>query len=804
MKFIYSLLFISLFLHPGGSVGQSTTGSIKGNVFNAKWVPLEGVAIRLLETGQGTLTDASGTFVFPNLPRGRYTIESSFLGYETQREPVRVGESSSKLVTFKLAEQAQLLSEVDVEGKRLRIAEELTEINGTYLNTGKRNEVVRLANIDANIAEKTPRQVFARIPGVFVYDMDGAGNQVNVATRGLDPHRSWEMNIRQNSVITNSDMYGYPASHYSPPMESIDRVELVRGTGSLQYGAQFGGMINYVTKSADTTRKVGFESINSVGSYGLLSTYNALGGRVGKLTYYAYYYKRASEGYRDNSRSQAESQFAHLEYRFSSRLKVQAELGRSTYVYQIPGPLTDSMFHQNPRQSTRSRNYFNPDIYVPSIKLDWQISDRTHLSWTTSAVLGARNSVQLDAFATVQDIINPQTGQYRGRQVDIDHFNSYTTELRLLHHYQIGRIGSTLAVGAQGITTDLHRQQQGKGTTGTDFDLSIDPSGWGRDLHLYTNNIALFAENQFRLTSRLSVSPGIRVENGLTKMRGTISYYPANDLPNNIAHRFALLGVSAQYRLTPELRLFGGWSQAYRPVIFKDIIPASVYERVDNNLKDAFGYNAELGISGQWKGVHLNVSVFDLLYRNRLGTLVNTDASGTSTVLRTNIGDSRNQGVEALIEASIVQTKALSVNVFTSTAYIDARYTNAQVATGNENRSVRGNRVESVPVWTSRNGLTLRHRTASLTILYSYVGKTFSDALNTPVATANGARGPVPAYGLLDLAATWRIGRQYSIRASLNNLANKQYFTKRPTFYPGPGVWSSDGRSAVVTVGIRI
>ena len=44
-------------------------------------------------------------------------------------------------------------------------------------------------------------------------------------------------------------MYGYPASHYSMPMEAVDHIELVRGTGSLQYGAQFGGMLNYVTKN---------------------------------------------------------------------------------------------------------------------------------------------------------------------------------------------------------------------------------------------------------------------------------------------------------------------------------------------------------------------------------------------------------------------------------------------------------------------------------------------------------------------------------------------------------------------------
>ena len=94
-----------------------------------------------------------------------------------------------------------------------------------FLSLGKKNEVIQLSGINTNITLKTGRQVFAKIPGVFIYDMDGSGNQVNIASRGLDPHRSWEYNIRQNGIILNSDMYGYPASHYSAPMENIERIE---------------------------------------------------------------------------------------------------------------------------------------------------------------------------------------------------------------------------------------------------------------------------------------------------------------------------------------------------------------------------------------------------------------------------------------------------------------------------------------------------------------------------------------------------------------------------------------------------
>ena len=696
------------------------------------------------------------------------------------------------------------LQTVDIKGNRATMVKPMPDVQGTYLLAGRRSEVIRLAEIDADVAQKNPRQLLAKVPGLFVYDMDGAGNQLNISTRGLDPHRSWEMNMRQNGILTNSDMYGYPASHYSPPTESIERIELVRGTASLQYGAQFGGLLNLVTKQADTIRRFGFESINSAGSFGLRSTYNAVSGRAGKLIYYGYAYWRHSDGYRQFSRTEASAQYGRLHYQATPRLSLTAELGRSVYVYQIPGPLTDAMFAVDPRQATRTRNYYSPDIWLPSVRLDWQVAPKMQIQWTNSAVLGSRNSTLIDAFATVTDLPDRQTGLYRQRQVDSDRFKSYTSELRLLHSFELAGMPVTAITGLQVMHNDMNRRQLAKGTTGSNFDMTLT-APYVRDLWYYTRNVAWFAESQIQVSPRLTVSPGIRVENGETQMRGTIAYYDPATLPNNISHRFALLGLSGQYRLNNAVRFYGGWSQAYRPVLFKDIIPASVYERADKNLKDATGYNAELGIEGYWQGIHLNISAFDLLYRNRMGTLVLTDVANPQPyTFRTNIGDSRTRGVEMLLEGQLARIGRVAMSGFTSTAFMDARYTNARVSIGADNVSVTGNRVESVPRLTTRNGLTLRYRTASLTMQYSYVGLTYSDALNTPTASANGARGPVPAYGLLDVNGTWRIGRHLTLRGSVNNLTNESYFTKRPALYPGGGIWPSDGRNAVLSLGFKL
>lgn len=697
------------------------------------------------------------------------------------------------------------LREVSIRTQRLTI-ERLPPVQGTYIWAGKKSEVISMDNTDANIAEKTARQIFSKIPGVFVYDMDGSGNQVNISTRGLDPHRGWEFNVRTDGIITNSDMYGYPASHLSIPMEAIGRIELVRGTGALQYGAQFGGMLNYVLRQPDTTRQIGLESINSVGSYGLLSTYNAVGGRIGRLDYQAYYSKRVSTGYRDNAESDFDGQGLMLRYHVNDRLSLRAEFLRSQYIYRLPGALTDAQFEANPRQSTRSRNFYSPEIYVPSFTLDWRIGNRTSLRWTASAVLGYRNSVMWDRPANVKDTINAASLAYNARQVDIDNFNSYTTELRILRHYDLLGNTSTLAVGVQYMHNDLNRRQLGTGTTGSDYDLSVDANGFRRDLWLRSRNVAFFLENKFQLTRSLSLSPGFRYESGHSKLSGKTTYYDPQELLNTIEHNFPLLGVNMEYQISENQTFYAGWSQAYRPVILKDIIPANIYEQVDKDLEDAFGYNLELGWRGSTRNFKWDISAFALQYNNRLGNLAEYDENRDTFVLyRTNIGDARTLGLELFAEYGFYLTDEVRVNIFSSTSWFNAEYLGDSLrASSRENRGIKGNRVESVPEWISRNGLNARYKELSVSLLYSYTAESYADPFNTKEPSANGAVGLVPAYGLLDLNATWRISPQLTLRLSASNLLDEQYFTKRPTFYPGPGIWPSDGRSFVATVAIRL
>lgn len=683
-------------------------------------------------------------------------------------------------------------------------AKSLDKIHNTYITAGKKNEVIVVSDLPANLAEKNGRQIFAKVPGAFIYDMDGSGNQVNISTRGLDPHRSWEYNVRQNGVMTNSDIYGYPASHYSPPMEAIQKIEIIRGSGSLQYGSQFGGMINYIIKSPDTSRVFSYESQHSAGSFGLLSTFHAIGGRKGKFSYYAYYQKRVSDGFRDNSRSTSDAQYLQLQYEFSNTLQIRAELGRSTYLHQVSGPLTDAMFAENPRQSTRSRNYFNPDIYVPSVTLYWKLSPTSFLQWTTSAVLGTRNSVQFIGFADTRDTINLSTGLYKNRQVDIDQFNSYTSELRWQQQYNLFRSKHTLIAGIRYIHNNLHRRQLGKGTSGTDYDLTLVDPVFGRDINLKTRNVAFFAENLFQLTNKLSITAGVRVEEGISRMGGTIVYLPDDITKKSIIYSFPLFGAGFQYEINAGNRLYGGWSQAYRPVIFADLTPANDLEKTDPNLQNSSGYNLEAGIKGKLgKHITYDLCAFSLYYERRIGNILESVDNQNVYFLRTNVGNSRTNGLEAYVEANLYSGDTWKISVFTATSYMDGRYVSGRLRKGNDNVNLKGNKIESVPAWISRSGIQCGYKFFTAIVQFSHVAESFADPFNTIIPSPNGAVGLVPAYNILDINTAFKIASFLTIKLGVNNVTDARYFTKRPTGYPGSGIWSSDGRNFIATAVLK-
>ncbi len=670
--------------------------------------------------------------------------------------------------------------------------------------SGKKTEFVNLKTSSFILAEKTGRQIFSKIPGIIVYDMDGAGNQINIARRGLDPHRGWEFNVRKDGIMLNSDIYAYPASHYSIPLESVERIEMTTGTSSLQYGAQFGGLIHYVSKGADTTKAVAFENISAIGSFGLVSTYNSLGGTIGKFRYFAFLSSRKRDGYRDGEASENRAHLVRLEYLFSQKLRAQLEWTQSMYQFKSPGPLTDSMFIANPQQGTRTRNFYSPTISIPSLKITYTPSPRTSVQLIASRLYGDRSSVMFYLPATIADTINTNINNFNPRQVDIDLFDSYTTEIKLDHTFQIFKKNQRLVAGVQVLSNELTRRQNGIGTSGSDYDLSIVPNSWRRDISMTSRNLAVYGENTTYISEKIKFNLGFRYEQGVSTLGGTIVNIPNEQTNFDLNRQFLLLSSSISYKATKKSEVYGAISQNYRPVILRDLTPADAFEQIDPELKDAFGYNAEIGFRGSFHHFSWDVNAYVLQYNNRVGIVPIEDNATSFTTLRTNTGDSRAIGSEALLQLHLPINEKMRLHVFTSSAFAIAEYVSGVVRAGSNAVDISGNRIEGVPKIMSTNGVQIQMKKLIYGFQVNYVGENFADPRNTIEPSATGGVGIVPEFTVIDATLRWEINRFVSVNAVLNNVFDRQYFTKRPLIYPGPGVWPSDGRNVSLSVNVRI
>ncbi len=798
--------------------GVPDKGTVRGMITDANGRPIGGVSIVLKGTLRGTVSAEDGSFEITGVPVGEYILSASAVHLKIAEQRISVRAKEVTDVKLVAEEQIIQLGEIVIAGARgVRPADQLADVEGTSIFAGKKTEVVRMDRLDANLITNNARQVFAKVPGISVWENDGSGVQVGVASRGLSPNRSWEFNVRQNGYDISSDIFGYPEAYYNPPMEAVERIQIVRGASSLQYGPQFGGLLNYVLKRGDANRKISVETQQSTGSFGMFSTFNAVGGTVGKLNYYGYVHHRQADGWRENSAYNITNLHLNLNYAVTEKLNIGFEISRLFYKNQQPGGLTDAQFAQDARQSSRARNWFSTPWTVPALTVDYQVTEQWKSSLKVFGLIAERNSIGYVRAINIPDTLNAQTGTFNPRQLDRDSYRNFGAEWRNVINYKLLNRESTIAAGLRYYSGATRRRQNGRGDTGSDFNLNLQEAEYPRNLEFMTHNTSVYVENIFRLTKNWTVTPGIRYE--MVKNTGEGQFGRAANgsailMPRTEKQRnFMLAGIGTELNLAPEANIYANISQSYRPVLFSEITPPATTDVIDENLRDASGFNADLGIRGSYKNiVTYDVSAFYLQYDNRIGTLNQIRPDGSRFQLRTNVGGSRTQGIESYVEfapiAAITDRSKLGyINLFASLSWINAEYADLRVVSIVNNvpveTNLKGNKVENAPSYIHRIGATYTNKGFSATWQMSAVGEAFSDANNTRIAPATAVTGMVPAYRVMDISATWRFLQRYNVRAGVNNLTDERYFTRRAGGYPGPGIMPGEGRNWYLSVGAR-
>ncbi len=698
------------------------------------------------------------------------------------------------------------LPDITVVGRNSRSdIQQMPEIVGTSVYAGKKTALIVMDNVQGNVVTNTMRQVLAKVPGIHVWESDPSGIQIGIAARGLSPNRSWEFNIRQNGYDIAADPYGYPEAYYNPQLQGVQRIEIIRGQGSLQYGPQFGGMVNYILRNgSEITRPVEFETQQTMGSNALFNSYNAIGGNKGKVHYYSFFDHRSGDGWRQNSRYFSNAGFSTITYKFTHRFSVTAEVMHSHIRSQQAGGLTDGQLEADARQSFRSRNWFDIVWTTAALISNYQLNANTRWNTKIFTTIGNRNSVGFIPSITVKDSINATTLAYNNRTLNRDQYRNVGFESRLLTDYKLGKMKNTLSGGIRLYTGTTRRYSNGKGTTGTAYDMTL-AGQYPVDIVFDSKNVAVFAENIFRFGNKLLLIPGVRYEwlQGAAAGRNGYSSSGAPVMLQDIqrSRHFLLGGIGAEYHITPLTELYANYSQAYRPIQFANLQAPPTTDVIDEDLKDSKGYNIDLGYRGKIrKYLQFDVSAYMLGYNNRVGVI---SPAGTGYRLVTNVGNSVSKGIEAFAEFNLLKAftpgKKADLFIFASYSYNDARY-----SSNHKDAAIRGKRVENAPLNILRTGVSAGNANLLLTAQVSYVGESFSDANNTVIPVANAQNGLIPSYTVTDVTVKVRCFNKITAKAGINNLMNERYFTRRAGGYPGPGALPADGRTVFLSVGATL
>ena len=809
-KLIVLLLFLAGF-EVGFGQGTSAKKQISGRVTALpSGFGLEDVQIYLKNGGLLATTDSEGVYSF-----ALSEIPANIIFYSVEFEIMEMTVSGTSELPLDITLQplSETLTAVEIKARKSRIFElkRLKDVEGTAIYAGKKTEVVLLDQSMANVATNNARQIFNQVAGLNIFQNDDAGLQLNVGGRGLDPNRTANFNTRQNGYDISADVLGYPESYYAPAAEGLKEIQVIRGAASLQYGTQFGGLINFVMKEPNPNKPFELITRNTLGSFGLYTNFTSLSGTKDKWSYYTFFNYKRGDGFRPNSEYESKNVFTHIGYRFSEKTSLSGELTYLNYVAQQAGGLTDSMFENDPFQSNRSRNWFQVNWLLYSLKFTHDFDETTKFSFNAFGLNASRDAL---GFRT-----NRVSQVDNGEERDLikGDFNNFGFEARFLTEYQLAEKKSIFLIGSKFYKAD-NASTQGPGSSGSgaDFSFQFDefPNYQNQNDFTYPNlNVALFGENIFYLNKKFSITPGFRLEHIKTESDGFFRRINRDGAGNVIRNErinenllnertFLLLGLGSSFKANKNIELYGNISQNYRSVTFTDISTVNPAFIISPDISDERGFTTDLGVRGNYKNIiSYDANVFALFYNDRIGFVQKEQVDGAIKTERGNVGDALIYGVESLIDFNlnkwIWNDNDHVFNLFFNTSIIKSEYVSSQ-----EN-GVEGKRVEYVPNVNFKTGIKFGYKNFLASTQYSYLSEQFSDAQNSISGGLSGVVGAIPTYDVMDASAsyTWKL---IKLEAGVNNLLDTSYFTRRATGYPGPGIIPSPPRNYYFTVQIKI
>ncbi len=806
MKRLKVFRLILIFICTSAFSQIKVTGYIYDDMTN---IGLSNVSIFNPKTSEIKYSNKDGYY---EIVISNYDTEISFYleGYNLYNKVF--GSSENKENNIRLSSNIEILNEVIVRANKKRIfqIQRMKDIEETKIYAGKKNEVILLELSMANLASNNARQIYNQIPGLNIYQNDDAGIQLNIGGRGLDPNRTANFNTRQNDYDISADALGYPESYYTPPAEGIQEIQILRGASSLQYGTQFGGLINFKIKSPKEGDNFELITRNTLGSNNLYTNFTSISSSNEKSSYYGYVNLKSGEGFRPNSNFESINTFQNFNISINKNIKITSEITYLKYLAQQAGGLSDKMFIENPYQSIRERNWFEVEWFLYNLKYLHKLSDKSNFSFNFFGLEAKRNSLGFRTNRVDQIDLGEVRDLIKGK------FSNFGIETRYLTSYDISSIKSYLLLGIK-YYNSFSTSTQGPGSSEKKANFSFDydnyPNYVNQSSYRYpNNNFSFFGENIIYINNKLSITPGFRFENIKTSLDGYYRKINLDAAGNTIYNEafneedikkrsFLLFGVGISYKGRKNIELYSNLSQNYRSVTFADISIINPAYAINPSINDEKGYTLDLGIRGTYnKKFSFDSSLFSLIYKDRIGFIQKVFQDGNVKSERGNVGNAQIIGLESLLDFDLneifIKNKNLDFNYFVNYSFIESKYLKSKEV------GITENQVEFIPRHNFKTGLKFGYKDFVFNIQYSYVSEQYTDSSNALEGNLSGVIGQIPSYEIADISISYKL-KNIIFETGINNILDEKYFTRRATGYPGPGIIPSPPKNAYLTVELK-
>lgn len=589
--------------------------------------------------------------------------------------------------------------------------------------------VITAEDIAASSA-RTMQDLLSTQAGIHLVNTTSASDNAIVDLRGFGITGASNTLIMIDGVKQNTNDLSAPSLGVVP-LDQVERVEIVRGSGSVQYGGgTTGGVINIITRKDFAKEPVTARATATFGSYGLRQYDAAVALNNQKVGVDAYMQSLHSDGYREHSGERREGGGGGITFRHDNG-SIRLYGNTTTQKLDLPGPRLI-----NP---TTGENQFESDPRGAKNKID-NVK-------TTTTTFGLQVEQQLGIGTLYADA---STREKKLNGLSYDGFGDTLRNQKLEENLASLRYrlpingGHSIVFGADA--------QEAKTTSNQNAYYDFAPSKWQSRQHQY----GLFADGQIRATDSTYVTLGARRQYASDKLEVISGSGEESDK----GHHLTAWQLGVRQELAGGFGLYGKFGRSFR------LPNADEALSVQSPLAPQTSTDKELGVTWASDSSSARLSWFRYDLTNEIQYNPLADGMwGPGTGANTNLDPTRRQGIELEGHHKLTSSLTLDANL----TWMEAQFRSGTYA----GVDLSGKTVPLAPKWLANAGVTWRPTDAFLwNVSAQYVGKSRMDN-----DQANQFDTQLDAYVLFNTKVAYKFTRNIEGAFGINNILDRKYAT---------------------------